>query len=180
MRRSLFPNSPKKIYNQDIYIANAEHLGKGLGRGIFARRNLKKGEVLFIIKGKIVPLKINDQTDSALLPNAIGIEEGVWIDPYPENALHFLNHSCEPNVGIKGKVTVVALKNIAKDEQVTIDYSITEGDRFWTLGGRCQCGGKKCRGKIRSIQYLPKEIYQRYLPFVPAFLQKQYSLAYKP
>ncbi len=179
MKQSHSQSLQKLIYNEDIYIADAKYLDKSLGRGLFARRKIKKGEILFLIKGKIIPLTISSSSDSATLPNAIGVDDGVWINPHPNNALHFLNHSCDPNVGIKGRVTIVALKNIDKDEQVTIDYSITEGDKLWTLPSRCKCGSKNCRVKIKSIQFLPRSIYRSYLPFVPMFLQKLYLREHK-
>ena len=128
-----------------------------------------------IIKGKKIPLKINNSQDSSLLPNAIGIGRELWIDPKDTNPLVYLNHSCDPNSAIKGSVSIVALKPIKKNEHITIDYSITEGDKYWRLPGVCRCGAKNCRKIIRSIHSLPKQTYQSYMPYIPQFLQKEYG-----
>jgi len=177
MKRNHSPTLPKKISRirtKKVYADSAEQVCTGFGYGLFARTNIKKGETLFIIKGKKVPVKINSPKDSEELPNAIGVDKGVWIDPKVTNPLVYLNHSCDPNSGIKGTVTIVALKQIKKGEHITIDYSITEGDKYWRLAGKCKCGAKNCRGTIRSIHYLPKRIYVKYMPYIPQFLQKEY------
>jgi len=36
----------------------------------------------------------------------------------------FLNHSCEPNVGILGQIIFVAMRNIDSGEELTIDYAL--------------------------------------------------------
>ena len=90
------------------------------GKGIIAKQNIKKGEVVFVIKGKVVHWVISNQKESLYAPAWIGMSKYSWIDP--DEPARFLNHSCNPNCGIKGKLKVVALKNIKKGEEITIDY----------------------------------------------------------
>lgn len=33
----------------------------------------------------------------------------------------FLNHACEPNVGIQGQIVFVAMRNVAAGEELTLD-----------------------------------------------------------
>mgnify|MGYP001572637729 CR=1 FL=1 len=87
----------------------------------------------------------------------------------------YLNHSCDPNIGIKGRVTFVALKNIKKGEEVAFDYSTTEDDMLWHLPFKCMCVSKNCRSKIRSIQFLPHKIFKAYLPYIPNYFQGVYT-----
>lgn len=170
---------PNSIVKEKIYVASAKFINPVLGYGVFAKKPIKKGEVIFIIKGKKIPLKIKDTNDSALLPNAISLGKELWLDPFKENPLTYLNHSCNPNSALKGSVSVVAIKPIKKNEQVTIDYSITEWDKYWKLDKVCKCGSKDCRKTIRSIHSLPLKIYSRYLPYIPKFLQREYTLSNK-
>lgn len=142
------------------------------GKGIFAARNIKEGEIVSIIKGKIINWVVIDKKTSAFGPNWIGCGKNKWIDPKPP--FNYLNHSCNPNVGIKGSKIVVALKNIQKGEEILIDYSITEHDQLWQLEKKCKCGSKNCRKVIKSIQFLPKNVYNKYMPYVPSFFQKVY------
>ena len=145
------------------------------GNGIFATRNIKKGETAFIIKGKIVRWIVSDQRTSLYGPDWIGIGKEVWIDP--KGPAKLLNHSCEPSCGMKGKVKVVALRDMKKGEEITVDYSITEIDRLWYM--RCNCKSKNCRKKIQSIQHLPKRIYDKYTPFIPTYFAKVYNRSHE-
>jgi len=140
-------------------------------KGIFAEQEYNKGDITFILKGKKVRLLIKSEKDSQKGSDWVGIAKNLWIDPVGYSK--YLNHSCNPNMGIKGKVTFVALRKIKKDEELTIDYSITESDKFWKM--KCKCGAKNCRKIIRSVQFLPKNTYKIYIPYVPRYFQKEYT-----
>ncbi len=151
---------------QKVYITNS----RVHGRGVHAARDIKKGETIFLIKGKPVRLVIHSQKDSKIGPHWVGIKRHHWIDPV--SPASFLNHSCNPNAGIRGSVTLKAMKKISKGEEIVFDYSTTEEDRFWTLS--CRCGESNCRKKVQSIQTLPRAVFKRYLPFIPTYFQKVY------
>lgn len=57
----------------------------------------------------------------------------------------YMNHSCEPNCGVRGSVVVVARRAIAVGEELTFDYGTTDTDR-WAL--ECACGAASCRGQM--------------------------------
>lgn len=142
------------------------------GKGLFASRNIKRGEVVFIIKGEKVNFLIDSTKKAAAAGlNWVGVGKNQWIDPI--NHCVFFNHSCDPNTGIKGRVTVVALRNIKKGEEVTFDYSLNEGDIFWRL--KCNCGHKNCRKVIRSIQFVPKNIFEKRKSVVPRYYKKVFD-----
>jgi uncharacterized protein len=140
------------------------------GNGIFARKNIGKCETVFIAKGKMQKLNLDTKDLAMSNPDMIGVEKNVWLDPSLLWGA-FINHSCKPNTGIKGKVTFVALKNIKKDEEITFDYSISE-DSLWEM--ECNCGSKNCRRVIKSIKFLPEKKFKEYLPFIPTYFQKVY------
>lgn len=144
------------------------------GKGIFAARPLRKGEIAFIAKGKFTDWEVKDEKTSSVGPNWIGIRHNYWLDPIGTNPLTHLNHSCEPNLGIRGRVLFVVLRNIQKGEELAFDYSTTEEDTLWKLPFVCACGSKKCRKSIRSIQFLTKETFKSYLPYIPHYFQKVY------
>jgi len=149
-----------------IYVGKSNIVGKG----VFASQDIKRGEIVFIMKGDIVKLKIGSPSDTKIGPNRVGIGRDLWIDPYVPFV--FINHSCNPNAGIKGRITFVALRNIKRDEEVTFDYSIQDDDIYWKMD--CVCGEKSCRKKIRTIQFLPKDVIKKYLPYIPTYFKKMY------
>ncbi|MEI8175052.1 MAG: SET domain-containing protein-lysine N-methyltransferase [bacterium] len=155
--------------SRKIYIGKSKLHGKGL----FALRDLKRGEVVFFVKGKKINFFITDNKKAKVAGmNWVGVGKNEWLDPEKEYSV-FFNHSCNPSTAIKGKVTVVALHNIKKDEEITFDYSTTEGDIFWSM--RCNCGEKNCRKVIKSIQFLPSSIFRRYSSSIP----KYYKMIYR-
>ena len=152
---------------RDLHISNSNiH-----GHGVFAKKNFKRGDFIFLIKGKTVKWQVHNLKDSLYGPDWIGINKNTWVDP--SGPAKFLNHSCNPNAGIQGKVKITALRDIKKGEEITIDYSITEIDELWHM--KCNCGSKACRGTIRSIQFLPKKIYNGYIPYMPTYFKKIYN-----
>ena len=40
----------------------------------------------------------------------------------------FLNHSCEPNVGVQGQIVFVAMRDVAAGEELTLDYGTIDHD----------------------------------------------------
>ncbi len=151
-----------------IYIGKSKLDGKGL----FAARKIKKGEIVFIIKGKKVKFLIDGEKQARIAGlNWVGIGKNEWIDPI--NHCIYFNHSCNPNSGIKGTVTVVALRDIKKNEEVTFDYSLDEADIFWHL--KCNCNNTNCRKIIRSIQFLPHKIFNQRINSIPKYFQQVYK-----
>lgn len=64
-------------------------------------------------------------------------------DEDPRYAWRYLNHSCEPNAGMAG-MRLVALRDIARGEEVTFDYNTTE----WEMAAPFECGCGACGGRV--------------------------------
>lgn len=154
---------------KDLYIDRSKIHGKG----VFSKKSYKKGQTIFILKGQPKHLRVSGPDESKVGPNWIGMSENEWLDPEP--TYQFLNHSCNPNMGIKGKVTFVALRKIKSGEELTFDYSITEDDEYWVF--KCKCRAKNCRETVRSVQHLPSKVFNRYLPFIPTHFKRVYNEA---
>lgn len=156
------------------------------GMGVFAGEDVKKGDVIQHIKGEARFLTVQSKEDSLSYPNWIGIGHNKWIDP--EHPNQYLNHSCNPNASVrgrividknkqaKGKYDIVAIKPIKEGEEVLIDYSVIEGDDLWEMP--CLCAAKNCRKVVRSIKFVPKAQFKKYLPYVPTYFQNLYYKAH--
>ncbi|MBV9087663.1 MAG: SET domain-containing protein-lysine N-methyltransferase [Acidobacteriaceae bacterium] len=67
----------------------------------------------------------------------------------------FINHSCDPNCETdeeKGRVWIIAARDIAPGEELTYDYNLYDGDG----DAPCLCGAKTCRGSMYSEKELRK------------------------
>lgn len=136
------------------------------GKSLFAKRDFKKDEVVFVVFGPIVK-------EATIY--TIPISEELKIDPTKPkgNLCQYICHSCDPNLGIKNRTFFVAIRNIKKDEEVNVDYGmlgyeygneITEEERV------CKCSSLICRGKLGCYKELPNEIKEKYMGYISDYL----------
>jgi SET domain-containing protein len=143
-----------------------------LGKAVFANTDFKQGEEIIEFKGKLftyeeLPVPYDDVED-----HYVQIDKNLYMGPSGKID-DFLNHSCNPNSGIKIKgkrVILMAIKDVKKGEEITWDYSTTMDEDDWELNCMCKC--KNCRKRIRDFRYLPKDIQQKYieLGIVPKYI----------
>ncbi len=146
-----------------------------LGRGVFAKRLIRKGTVITAMSGtertweeverliKIGKVRVDD-------PFQIAEDDFVLLDHVPR----LFNHSCEPNAGINRARSLVALRNIRAGEEICYDYSTTVCTHStWTL--RCKCESRVCRKKIGNVLTIPRVLRVRYqrTGVLPRFIVKE-------
>ncbi len=146
------------------------------GKSLFAKKDFKKDEMVFVVFGSIISE-----------PNfyTIPISNDLRIEPrVPEdNLCQYICHSCEPNLGVKSRTLFVAMHDIKKDEEVTIDYAMIvpefpePGQKGWENwdwkgwdGWKCKCGRETCRGKVKGYTQLTEEEKKKYSGYVSEFI----------
>ena len=84
-----------------------------------------------------------------------------------------VNHSCEPNCGIRvnetGAHDFVAIKDIGPHEEITFDYAM----RNYTIEHfpyKCMCGSEKCRGRITGWKDLSEKLKKEYVGCAAPYL----------
>lgn len=144
------------------------------GYGVIAKEPIKKGRFIADLRGSRVVYKTTIQGQSNRYENWIGIGKDTWIDPIDE--FQYLNHSCNPSAGLKGtrSLKLYAMRDIAPGEEITIDYSTTEEDPDYCFEN-AEMDGPHARKYVGPIQSLPKEVFERYLPFIPDYFRKVYE-----
>ena len=160
----------KEYLQQKVYVGE-----KNKKLAVFAKKSIKKGEKLFTVKGPTI--NYSKAPDYKIGFKWLGLGYNLWMIPLRYNPWWSMRHSCKPNVGLRKKVQVVAMRSIKADEEILIDDSITEADPRWRV--RCACGSVQCRKVIRSVQYLPSPIFNKYKAFMPAYFKKVYQAAHK-
>jgi hypothetical protein len=138
-----------------------------VGRGVFLGRDVRAGERILEFRG--TPIDFEDTLRMGDLEcYAFQTGKDEYLDLEPPG--RFVNHSCEPNAGIKDGVFLVALKDMKAGEEVRFDYSTCMSEGHWTM--ECCCGARSCRGLIRDFKWLPRdrkaELVQ--MDAVPAFI----------
>ncbi len=138
---------------------------KRYGRGVFAVANIKKGELIAEFDGQILDNDFEEWTKD-LQNHAIQFAKDKWRDS--KGIARWINHSCEPNCGIKNLFQVVAMRPIEKGEQITWDYEMTEKSSWWRM--KCKCKSSQCRKVIGSYSRMPKKVRQKYKGFISGWL----------
>lgn len=144
------------------------------GKSVFARRNYRKGEFIIEFRGRRYSM---DEYKKRLNPrnnHFLQIDTDVYLGP-TRTADNYINHSCDPNSGIRivdGRVLLHAIKAIRRGDEISFDYSTSMAEEYWEMD--CSCGSRLCRRRVRDFKYLPEEIKKRYirLGIVPDFILK--------
>ena len=150
---------------EPIYVSRS----KIKGEGVFASRDIKRGEVVCKMKGEKIPVgKLHKVSQSGrdIVVDPLQISQTEYVNlarPYV-----VINHSCDPNCGIRQQ-HLVAIKKISKNEEITYDYSST-----WFDGFNCNCGSRICRGHVGDFLGISKSVQRKYikLGIIPDFILK--------
>ena len=160
--------SPKAIKGQPSTIQ---------GRGLFAVDAISAGEIVAIKGGHIIDSRTLAEHAQVVGNSEIKIADDFHIaamttDEY-EDVMLFLNHSCEPNVGVAGNIIFVAMRNIAGGEELTIDYAMFDDDNSRMT---CHCGLPACRGTVTGQDWRRPELQARYGRYFSWYLQQKMRL----
>jgi len=145
------------------------------GYGILAIQKIKKGERVIVFGGYVMNIKqfkaLPERMKSLPFQVADDLYFGLSRISEIEEA-DYLNHSCEPTCGFSGEITIIALRDIKKGEEITIDYAMCLTSKE-IPAMKCFCGSKWCRGKIRTYDWKRKDLQKRYKGFFVPFLEKK-------
>lgn len=75
----------------------------------------------------------------------------------PHNLAKYINHSCSPNCeveNIRGHIWIIALRDIAKGEELFYNYGYDDMEGF--KDHPCSCGSTRCAGYILAEEHWPK------------------------
>jgi SET domain-containing protein len=133
------------------------------GRGLFALEAIAKGEIV-CVKGGHLLSRAELVSNAGVVNDAdLQVAEDLFLAPRTaaefEGIMMFLNHSCEPNVGVQGQIVFVAMRDIAVGEELTIDYAMIDHD---AEPMECKCGAAGCRGVITGQDWQKPELQRKY------------------
>jgi SET domain-containing protein len=160
--------------NNNFYLKDS--LG---GKGVFTNKKFKAGDFVLEFGGQLYQLEELPKPYNDVDDHYMQIDETLYLGP-SGSFDDFINHSCDPNCGVKmvdGKVNLFSIKEICVGDELTWDYSTTMDEDNWEMN--CLCGKNICRGKIRDFKYLPKKIQQKYINagVVPDYILKKLQIS---
>lgn len=158
------------------------------GHGVFARRAIRKGELVFHMDLRTLKKYTAREIDAHVeLDGDHSDYAGHGKYVVDESPASFMNHSCEPNCFCKMKTIVVkdvyALRDIEEGEELTSDYTATSVDQFAGSGSwaiECNCGSENCRGRVTGDFFgLPLDLQRKYYPNLPPSIRKKYRARFQ-
>src|SRR6476646_354185 len=134
------------------------------GRGLFATADITKDEIVAVKGGHIVNRKtLGEKITPVLGPVEIQIDDDLFIAPVTEEerelSMLYSNHSCDPNIGVRGEVTLVAMRDIRAGEELTHDWAMTDDDDDSV---KCNCGAPDCRKILTGKDWQHPDLQRRY------------------
>ena len=131
-------------------------------KGLYARKDIIAGSVIFDLKGRIsrrgnkysIQLSRDKHLDFPLIRKPHDHLDYAW---------QYVNHSCEPNGYVNAaEYSFCALRNIGKGEEITFNYLTTEYELATPF--LCECRSVKCLGFIRGYKFLTADQIAELLP----------------
>jgi len=142
------------------------------GHGLFAKELIREGEIVSVRGGHIITRQMEENVNKP---------DGYWGYPIADDyvlaplntqevadVMMFLNHSCDPNVGILGQIIFVAMRDIDSNEELTIDYAMFGANKEPM---QCNCRSTNCRGIITDSDWRIKNLQEKYGGYFSSYIQ---------
>lgn len=139
-------------------------------KGMFAKEYIHAGEMVYIKGGHI--LSRDDLYSSEVINSYLTISDNHFIGAVSAEEEEFVklynNHSCDPNCGMHGEITFVAIRDILPGEELTVDYAFIDNEDY---SFECHCGAIKCRHTVTGFDWKIKRLQDEYYPYFAQYLK---------
>jgi uncharacterized protein len=148
------------------------------GRGLFATGGITKGEIVAVKGGHIIDRNtLREKITPVLGAVEIQIGDDLFMAPVTEEerelSMLYSNHSCDPNLGMRGEITFVAMRDIRAGEELTHDWAMTDDDDYSI---ECNCGAPDCRKMLTGKDWRRPDLQKRYAGHFSAYLARKIAL----
>ena len=144
------------------------------GRGLFAREAFAAGEVVCVKGGYVFGREALRAMPGWYAAAEIQVAEDLFIGPLAEDeregSMVFSNHSCDPNIGVRGQIVFVAMRAVEAGEELTHDWATTDDDDYEL---ECACGAANCRRVITGRDWRRKDLQERLSGFFSSYLEEK-------
>jgi len=147
-------DSRKKIGGPTHLVVRSSRIDS---EGCYTTMPIKKGALVVEYTGPRLTIKQADALyDDHPRTYLFGLTDGKHVID-GEGVAAFINHSCDPNCEadeIKGRVWIMAARDIEAGEELTYDYNLYDGELDDL--SPCSCGSDNCRGSMYSEKELAR------------------------
>lgn len=143
--------------------------------GTFATKKINQGELIAVFGGVVMDYQTWSSLPESVHDKVLQIGDEVFIGPQIPKDLgdgDYINHSCDPNAGIKGQIYLVAMRDIQAGEEITFDYAMTIAESI-KFKMKCNCGSRYCRGLITETDWSLPELQKKYQGYFSHYIQQK-------
>ena len=138
------------------------------GKGVFAKRPIRKGTKVLEYTGPIVSREEADEIGTTTVDGhthtmLFTIDKNKVIDGNRGGDARFINHSCDPNCEAiqydDDSIWIESLRSIPKGQEITYDYHLEVPGKITDKVKKeyaCYCGSANCRGTQIAASILDK------------------------
>lgn len=130
-------------------------------RGLFSTSRIDAGAIVAVWDGFIATAaEVQRHFAEPRYRNCSQIGADQFLVPHTAGVADHVNHSCQPNCGIRGTHTLVAMRDIPAKEEITYDYAMTDGCDYDVFD--CRCQSTQCRRTITGSDWKHPTLQARY------------------
>jgi hypothetical protein len=143
------------------------------GFGSFARVQIPKNTHVATFGGPILTAAAFSLEPPDVRSRSIQIERDSFLTGPPQREPgDTINHSCEPNCGMRNATQIVTMRDVLEGEELTYDYAMSdtaEYDEFL-----CGCGTESCRGQVTGNDWKLPDIQARYPGYFSPYIARKH------
>ena len=149
------------------------------GKGLFAGDKIFAGELVVDFssgRGEFINCNKADTLYEQGNDHMIQVDDDLFFAAVSTDDIEdedHINHSCEPNCGIRGSLQIVAMRDVEPGEEMTLDYAMFESSQY---SFKCICGARNCRRTITGDDWRILELQKRYAGYFSGYLQKKIEI----
>lgn len=146
----------------------------GCGFGVVALDPISAGTLVVMFGGIVITAAEFERLPAEMQNFPFQVADDLFLGPRDESDIGIgerINHSCAPNVGFSGAIALVALRDIAPGEEITLDYATCVASNDDAFVMECACGAPRCRRVVTGQDWRDPDVQARLLPYYQPFLQ---------
>jgi hypothetical protein len=134
------------------------------GDGVFTATPIGAGELVMDFGGELVT---SDMLEDYREASVWAVKDGFYLAVHnvdsEESLDEYLNHSCDANTWLEGETRLVARRDIAIGEEITLDQGTWNFDEAEYSDDRaCTCNAVSCRGVLTENDWRRPDVQERY------------------
>ena len=142
------------------------------GFGSFALELIPKGSYIATFGGPVLTSAAFSLQSPDVRSRSIQIEQESFVAGPPQREPgDSINHSCEPNCGMRNATQIVTMRDVPVGEELTYDYAMSDTADYDEF--ECGCGTQTCRGTVTGNDWKLADIQARYQGYFSPYIARR-------